>query len=582
MKTTSIFKLAVAALFLTGCTSDIHLFQEQVYFKSFTYSGNDKELENNKPGNGEMYSVILQGAYSDASICRKGNDYYMITATYSFYPGIAVLHSTDLVNWRQISYALSTERQCLNTSLKTEQGIFPSTIRYDEKADKFYITGTLVGAGGHFVITADDPAGQWSDPQWLYGIGGIHPALFFDTDGKAYLLNVGSPDYVPPYPDYKAVWIQSFNTETMKTEGARQIILAGGDGDGDVMKKKPSWLEAPHLFKIGNYYYLTASEGGRYGNGFTTCIFRSENIYGPYQRYEQNPILTQRRLAPGRENAVVGTGQTDLVDTPQGDWFAVFQGIRPYTPLGDYHQGRETFMMPVKFDDGWLYIIRNGENIPLKIKSPYGTSYKTDTAVFAQYIPHGNFTYHENFKTGELPLQWFYLRTPVTPNPLRDPSLNEGFVMNLEMNNIRSIRHTAFVAIRQMHNFFSAETEMHFIPNAAKEFGGLAVFGGDHNNYELGVTMRDNIVSIVLQNAVYDNIIKKNDIKVQNLGEAFKGRIFLRAEHNQTGYTFQYKFNPEDTFTTLKDSVPADYLSCQKNTLTYGNVIGLYASKEEE
>ena len=186
----------------SNCGSDIQLLKEQAYFKSFTYTGNDSEFDNSRLQNDEIFNPILQGSYSDASICRKNQDYYMVTATYTFYPGVAVLHSTDLVNWEQIAYALPTEKQCLNTSLKSEQGVFPCTIRYSPKDGYFYITGTFVGGGGHFVIRATDPKGPWTDPEWLFGVGGVHTSLFIDDDNQAYLLNQGTPDRVPDYPDF--------------------------------------------------------------------------------------------------------------------------------------------------------------------------------------------------------------------------------------------------------------------------------------------------------------------------------------------------------------------------------------------
>jgi alpha-N-arabinofuranosidase len=570
--------LLAAAVFLSGCTSDIQLVKDQAYFRSFTYTGCDPEFEASRLSGGEIFNPVLQGSYSDASVCRKDGDYYMITSTYSFFPGIAVLHSRDLVNWRQISYALPTEKQCLNTSLKSEQGIFPATIRYNEHDGFFYITGTFVGGGGHFMVKAKDPAGPWSDPEWIFGIGGVHPSLFFDDDGTAYLLNQGTPDRVPDYPDFKVIWLQRFNLSVCKGEGERKIILAGGD----VPEKKPSWLEAPHLFKIDGYYYLTASEGGSLGNGFSSCVYRSKNISGPYVRYENNPIMTQRRLTPAREDAVVGTGHTDFVDTPEGGWYAFFQGIRPYSGTGDYNQGRETFMMPVCFDNGWPYIIRNGESVPLKIKAPKGVAYVNDSAAFSPHIPHGNFTYTERFLSGTLPMQWFYLRTPVSPESVRKNDVSEGIFVPLEINNIRSGRHSAFISMRQMHNFFTAETEMHFIPEKPDEFAGMGIFGGDSHSYQFGIGMKDEQSALILQKAVKQGeTVGKEIIAVKKLETGFEGRVFLRVERLEKGFAFKYKFESGQNFEVFKDGVSAEYLSCQRNTVFYGSTIGMYASREE-
>ena len=562
----------------SNCGSDIQLLKEQAYFKSFTYTGNDSEFDNSRLQNDEIFNPILQGSYSDASICRKNQDYYMVTATYTFYPGVAVLHSTDLVNWEQIAYALPTEKQCLNTSLKSEQGVFPCTIRYSPKDGFFYITGTFVGGGGHFVIRATDPKGPWTDPEWLFGVGGVHTSLFIDDDNQAYLLNQGTPDRVPDYPDFKVIWLQKFDLATLKNIGERKIILAGGD----IPEKKPSWLESPHIYKMGEYYYLTASEGGRLGNGFATCVYRSKNVWGPYKRYENNPILTQRRLTPDREDAVVGTGHVDMIDTQEGNWYAVFQGIRPYDKAANYNQGRETFMMPVQFEDGWPYIIRNGETVPLKIKAPNGVQYKKDTSIYAKYIPHGNFTYKETFVSEALPPQWFMLRTPVSTEKFKKENVKEGLFLPLDINNIRSIRHTAFVAIRQMHKDFAAETEMHFLPNTSQEFAGLALYVGDQNNCQFGITLKDDEPTLVLQKAVKQSEqIGKEIIGEKKLESGFGGRIFLAVERHAEGLVFKYKFNLEAPYETFPHEIPTDYLSCQKNGTFYGTVVGMYASKDE-
>lgn len=569
---------AASLLFASGCNSDIKTTPGQAYFKSFTYSGNDAVFDPGRLNEGEIFNPVLQGAYSDASICCKGGDYYMALANYTFYPGIPILHSKDLVNWEQISYALSTEQQLLNTSLRADQGIYPSTIRYDAKTDRFYITGTLVGGGGHFIVWANDPKGPWSNPEWLYGMGGVHSALFFDDNGKCYITNQGNPDYDPPYTDHKVIWLQEIDINTFKLKGERKIILAGGDQ----IEKKPTWLESPHIFKRGNYYILLASEGGGLGNGYSTCVYRSENVWGPYEHYSQNPILTQRRLSPGREDAVTNTGRVDMVQNAQGDWWAVFQGVRPYSPTNDYFVGRETYMLPVKWDGDWPYIIRNGDGIMPKLKAPYGTKYETDSVVYAKYIPHGNFTYVENFESDTLPMQWAYLRTPVGVPFV--PNGEHGLVLPLEINNIRSQRHAGFLGLRVMHNNFAVETELHFLPQSQSEFSGIALYLNDKCNYELGVSATDDnsfVVRAQKTEKVEDNL-SRTDIRVKRLDDSFLGKIYLRIERCDDGFAFQYKLQESDKYTDLERKVPVDYFSLNRQGGFMGLVVGPYASQEED
>lgn len=570
--------LGMALATMCGCNTDIKLTPGQAYFRSFTYTGEDPEFAEGTLSEGEIFNPILQGAYSDASICRKGNDYYMSTANFAFFPGVPILHSTDLVNWEQICYALPTDRQLVNTMLRSNQGLYASTIRYNKNDDTFYLTGTLVGGGGHFIIKAKDPAGPWSDPTWLYGLGGVHPSLFFDDNGKVYILNQGGPDYDAPYYDFKVIWCQEFDLNNMKGVGDRKIILAGGHD----LEKKPSWLEAPHIYKKDGYYYLVASEGGSLGNGFSSNVFRAKDIFGTYKRYEQNPIVTQRRLPLVREGAVSCTGHIDMVDTESGQWYGVFQGVRPYSEANDYNQGREVFMLPVTWDeDGWPYLIRNGEPVPNKIKAPFNAKYAIDSVVFSKYIPHGNFTYVENFESDVLPMQWSCLRTP-TESPIV-PNGEVGLQLALDINNIRMTRHCGFVGIRQMHKNFTANTEMHFLPQMESEYAGIALYLGDNNNYEMGVTLRNDKYVLVLQKAEKgENSITKEIIESKVLNESFVGRVFLCVKCTTNGITFSYKFDRESEYKILKEGVSSQYLSLSRGDHFNGVYVGLYTSQEEE
>ncbi len=567
----------MAAILACGCNSDIKVSQGQAFFASFSYTGDDPVFNPANLGDGEIFNPVLQGAYSDASICRKGGDYYIVTANYTFFPGIPVLHSTDLVNWEQICYAFPTERQLFNTSLRADQGIYQSTIRYNKYDDNFYITGTLVGGGGHFIIRAKNPAGPWTDPEWLYGFGGVHPSLFFDEDGKVYLVNQGDPNYEAPYLDYKVIWCQEFDIKSFKLVGERRVLLGGGDK----LEKKPVWLETPQLYRKDGYYYLLASEGGGLGNGFASCAYRSKNIWGPYEHYDQNPILTQRRLTPSRENAVTNTARVDMVEAHDGNWYAVFQGVRPYSVGNDCNVGRETFLLPVKWDDGWPYLIRNGEPVLNKLKSPFGAQYKKDSVAFARYIPHGNFTYTEHFESDTLPMQWMILRTPSGVPVV--PTGESGLMLPLDVNNIRSQRHTGFVGFRQMHNVFTASTEMHFEPMAPTEFAGLAMYLTDDRNYEFGLGLRNDRVMLILQKATKgDSGILREDIKQIHVPDDFRGRVYLRVERKDDGFVFSYKVNPGDEYVEFAAQVPVEYLSLGRSGGFMGTTIGLYASREEE
>ena len=273
----------------------------------------------------ESYSnPILAGFYPDPSICRVGEDYYIVNSTFAYYPGIPIFHSKDLVDWQQIGHVLDRPEQLNLDGLGVSRGVFAPTICYYNGI--YYVTNTLVDGGGNFVVTAEDPVGPWSNLVWLPDVVGIDPSLFFDDDGTCYIIYNGEPpENKSLYDGHRALWMYEFDKKAKKTIGKKYLIVNGGTD----ISKKPIWIEGPHIFKKEGYYYLIAAEGGT-GYEHAEVVFRSKRVKGPYESYQKNPILTQRHLNPNRKNPVTCTGHADFVETPNGEWWAVFLGCRPY------------------------------------------------------------------------------------------------------------------------------------------------------------------------------------------------------------------------------------------------------------
>jgi alpha-N-arabinofuranosidase len=266
----------------------------------------------------EFTNPILAGFYPDPSICRVGSDYYLVNSTFSYFPGITVFHSKDLVNWKLIGYVLERQEQLNLDGQGVSRGIFAPAIRYHNGT--FYVTCTLVDIGGNFVATSKSPEGPWSHPVWIPQINGIDPSMFFDENGKSYILyNSIAPDDKPLYNGHRSIRMYEFNLDSLKIMGEEKILVNGGTD----INKKPIWIEGPHIFKKDGYYFLMAAEGGT-SDQHSEVVFRSKNCDGPYVPYAHNPILTQRHLDPKRESAITCTGHADLVQTEQGDWWAVF------------------------------------------------------------------------------------------------------------------------------------------------------------------------------------------------------------------------------------------------------------------
>lgn len=290
---------------------------------------------------------LLSGFHPDPSICRVGDDYYLVTSTFEYFPGLPLFQSRDLVNWRPVGYAMSTPESLRLVGCHPSQGLYAPTIRHHN--GRFYVVCTNVSDGGNFVVWSDAIEGPWSNPERVPDAEGIDPSLFFDEDGRCWWIGHGAPE-VPLYPDHKLVWLQEFDIETFQLKGPKRIVVSGGSD----LAKKPVWLEGPHLYRIGEYYYIFAAEGGTERN-HSEVVFRSRHIEGPYESMPGNPLVSHRDLPFGETPPITCTGHADLVETQRGEWYMVLLGSRPYADyeVGRTNLGRETFMVPVRWEDGW-------------------------------------------------------------------------------------------------------------------------------------------------------------------------------------------------------------------------------------
>ena len=360
----------------------------------------------------QVKNPILPGFYPDPSICRVDNDYYLVNSSFSYFPGVPIFHSTDLVNWKQIGHILDRPTQLKLTNHGISQGIYAPAISYHEGT--YYLVTTLIGnEGGNFFVTAKNPAGPWSEPTWIRNVEGIDPSFFFDENGKAYLINNGPPPAnISLYDGHRALWMQEFDVKNQQLTGERKIIVNAGTD----ISKKPIWIEGPHIYKRNGFYYLMAAEGGT-GEAHSEVIFRSKNIWGPYEVFSGNPILTQRDLPSDRPNPLTSAGHADIVETPNGDWVAVFLACQPYSD-NHYNTGRQTFFHPVDWSGEWPVILEKGKVIPEETTSPL----KPEAGKISFYEYSAN--WKDDFEEETLKLEWNFIRTPAEKwYELKDKSL---------------------------------------------------------------------------------------------------------------------------------------------------------------
>ncbi|WP_245966493.1 glycoside hydrolase family 43 protein [Sphaerisporangium album] len=513
---------------------------------------------------------ILPGCHPDPSICRVGDDYYLVTSTFEWFPGVPIFHSRDLAHWRRIGHVLDRASQLSLDGIRPSGGIYAPTLRHHDGV--FYMITTLVDGlmeSGNFVVTATDPSGPWSEPHWLPDAEGFDPSLFFDDDGRAWAHGT-RPAHRPAYEGHTEVWLRELDLDGMKLVGEEHVLW-----DGAV--KGAIWSEAPHIYKVDGRYYLLTAEGGT-AHDHAVIVARADAVTGPYTGNPRNPILTHRTL--GHDHPITSTGHADLVQTPAGDWWTVLLAIRPYgghghdrvlgrdaLPVtrpddstavpprdGGYHYnlGRETFLTSVRWEDGWP--------LPAQVRE----------SAEAPALPPRRWPAPpacDNFDSELLAPVWSHLRTPREPYwTLTERPGHLRLCTRPESLSERA--NPSLVARRQQHAHFAAHAAMEFTPRAA-ERAGLALVQNDAHHILLVLTA-DGLV-----------VIRREAGEDQTLAHAAvpPGRIWLGVEAHEQDYQMSYAVRPGD-WHPLGAPVDGRVLSTSTAGGFIGAYIGLYTTSE--
>ncbi|MBN2279148.1 MAG: glycoside hydrolase family 43 protein [Candidatus Marinimicrobia bacterium] len=509
----------------------------------------------------EFTNPIFAGYYPDPSLCQAGDDYYLVHSTFCHFPGIPVFHSKDLIDWELIGHVLNRPDQYNTTGLEISRGIFAPAISYHNGT--FYIVNTLVDCGGNFITTAQDPAGPWSDPVLLPEINGIDPSLFFDDNDSAYIVyNSDAPDNRPLYSGHRTIRLSKFNIKNLKVTSKNKILVNGGVD----ISQKPVWIEGPHILKKDSWYYLVAAEGGT-GENHSQVVFRSKKVDGPFIPWTENPILTQRHLDPHRKNPITSTGHADLFTAPDGSWWAVFLGCRPYED-NHYNTGRETFMAPVHWNtDGWP-VINPGYD---EIQNTYTIKTKPQGKL-PKYRYSGNFTDIDDFDEPEMNPNWIQLRTPSGKWHLLDDG---KLIINLRPETAGELKNPSFIAHRQQHINSTIITAMNFSPKNENEKAGLLVFQNARHHYFLCKAQNKGFdeVHLYQSSAERKGLVLLASVRLM---EKNKG-IILKVSSSKEGYGFYYG-NDKNHLNVLAEKVDGKFLSTKVAGGFVGVVSGMYAT----
>lgn len=512
-----------------------------------------------EPQPGMYRNPVLPGFHPDPSIVRVGEDFYLVTSTFGWFPGIPVFHSRDLVNWRLVGHAVDRPGQLDLAGLKiVTQGVYAPAIAHH--AGRFFIFNTCIGCGGNFYVTATDPAGPWSDPVWL-DFDGIDPSLFVDEDGRGWVVNNGPPVGEPRYEGHRAIWIQEFDLAAGKLVGPRTVLVDGGVHPED----KPIWAEGPHIYKVDGWYYLNAAEGGT-AEDHSQTIYRSRSPTGPYAPGPVNPILTQRDLPRDRAARVEATGHADLVRLDDGSWWAVFLATRPFAGQSTL-LGRETWLLPVTWRDGWPSILERGRAVPWELPKP---DLPADAPVdWSQW--------RDSFEGATLSPEWLVMRNAGEAQwHALDRSRGElSLVAGRDAASTTGSPH--FVGRRMRHPQAQWTTRFAFAPEREGDLAGLMAFIDEAHFLVAGIEHGQAGPRLVVRRRNGEGGEANGELVAQAALPAGVGEIDLRLAIDDGTASLDWRPAGDGAWRDLARGADVSHMASVNAGLFTGTVVGPYA-----
>lgn len=487
---------------------------------------------------------IISGYNPDPSICRVGEDYYIVNSTFEYYPGVPVYHSKNLVNWTLEGYCLNNTEQVLLEKCRPSGGIYAPTIRYHKET--FFMTTTNVTSGGNFIVYTDDLKRGWSKPAWV-DQGGIDPSLLFDEDGKVYFTSTGTDEKGIP-----GIYMCEVDPYTGERNTDSVLISHGCGG---------RYPEGPHLYKWFGKYYLMLAEGGtEYGHMET--IQRSNYPYGPFEPCPHNPILSHKEDMRGR---IYCTGHADMVEDHNGNWWLVCLGIRPCGEGANrvmlHNLGRETFLAPVIWTkEGWPVVGDSGlidvemeGALPGENPLPIERNFKDD------------------FSRSELSLHYNFLRNPYLENYRINP-MERKLVLQGTSVTLNDIDSPTWIGIRQKGFETVSTVKVSLMEQIQGMRVGLSAFYNNSYHYEIYVTRELEQYKVCLAKHIHDIFAVTAGVEICDCKD-----VVLKIVSNKTYYRFYYSLDG-DTFRELGTGLTVGLCTESTRTMTFtGTYIAMFA-----
>lgn len=423
---------------------------------------------------------ILSGFNPDPCICRKGEDYYMAVSSFEWFPGIPVYHSKDLKNWELYTHVLTDDSLVDLKKLPSAKGIWAPCLTYCEKEDLFYVVYGVMNSMNaryfdvdNYLITAKDIKGPWSEPVYIHS-SGFDASILHDDDGRKYIVSL-EWETREGYEKPGAICMVEYSKEKKEIVGYPKRIWSGGTDRG--------CIEAPHLTKRGDYYYIMCAEGGT-GYGHSVTMGRSKNVWGPYEGDPTNPILTSipgdfyERHDPDHlkpkyfnpESVLQKSGHGSYVETQLGEVYMVHLTARPFVPELRCTLGRETAIQKMKWtDDGWLRMYDDSNLAKEYVEESKLPEYKVPK------IPD-----LDDFDSEELGLQYYAPR--IMPSSFADVKARPGYVRIRGQESRCSLNKVSILARKLTSVYATVTTKMEFKPEVHQHSAGLIMYY-DNMNY---------------------------------------------------------------------------------------------------
>ena len=438
-----------------------------------------------------LRNPIIPGYYPDPSITRVEDDFYMVNSSFEMVPGIPVFHSRDLAHWEQIANAMTVENGFYMERNCGVGGVMAPTIRYFNGT--YYIINANFADKGNFIVTASDPRGPWSNPHYLDDVPGIDASFFFDNDGRCYIMGTGNVWDNGAGVMERGIWVAEYDIQNFRCISEPFTIFNSAMRGG-------SAPEAPHLYHIGDWYYLMIAEGGT-EHYHAVMVARSRELFSFFEGNPANPVMTHRHM--GFKSPIINVGHADLVELRDGSWYAVMLGSRLIDGKCK-NLGRETFICPVVWEKDWpLFSPETG-----RIEWTYPAPASLEQTTYPKEPQR------DDFDSEDLPLHLVFWGMPekhfwkVEDSCLKlrcIPQRLDDDLAPMQMDGIRRPgRITSFVGRRQREMDSTLTAAMHFYPEAEESAGIALVQAMNHQlHFERACDNGKQVLRAVLITADY-------------------------------------------------------------------------------